>query len=67
MFGLMNKVSIPTALTTSKASSGDDISEIKRTEKGFIVIHKGGTNYLSRNGLDEDFLALLNEKSSAIT
>ncbi|GGK71702.1 YcxB family protein [Amphritea balenae] len=45
----------------------DDISEIKRTEKGFIVIHKGGTNYLSRNGLDEYFLALLNEKSSAIT
>ncbi|WP_372834440.1 YcxB family protein [Pontibacterium sp.] len=45
----------------------DDIAELKTTEKGFIVIHKGGTNYLSRTGLDKDFLARLNDKSNAIT
>ena len=43
----------------------NDIDELKATEKGFIVIHKGGTNYLSRKGLDKNYLDLLAEKSSA--
>ncbi|BBB25940.1 YcxB family protein [Amphritea japonica] len=43
----------------------NDIDELKTTEKGFIVIHKGGTNYLSRKGLDKGYLDLLAEKSSA--
>ena len=44
----------------------NDIDELKTTEKGFIVIHKGGTNYLSRKGLDEGCLDLVTEKSSAM-
>lgn len=44
----------------------NDIDELKTTEKGFIIIHKGGTNYLSRKGLDKDYLDLVTEKSSAM-
>ncbi|WP_036229548.1 YcxB family protein [Marinobacterium jannaschii] len=44
----------------------NDISEIKSTEKGFIVIHNQGTSYLSKNGLDKFFLDLLAEKSKAM-
>ncbi len=43
----------------------NDISEIKSTEKGFVVIHNRGTSYLSKRGLDESFLDLLAAKSSA--
>jgi len=39
-----------------------DITELKNTEKGFVVIHNSGTSYLSRSGLDEDVLALLTAK-----
>lgn len=42
-----------------------DVSEIKSTEKGFVIIHDSGSNYLSRSGLDEDFLELLAAKAIA--
>lgn len=42
-----------------------DITELKNTEKGFVVIHNRGTSYLSRNGLNEDALALLTAKITA--
>jgi hypothetical protein len=41
----------------------NDIAEINSTEKGFVVIHKSGTNYLSRSGIDEGVLALLDAKA----
>ncbi len=44
-----------------------DIAEIKSTEKGFIVIHNQGTSYLSKSGLEKDFLDFLAEKSKAMT
>ena len=44
----------------------NEIDELKSTEKGFIIIHKGGTNYLSRKGLGKDYLDLVIEKSSAM-
>ena len=37
----------------------NDIAEIKSTDKGFVILHKSVTNYLSRNGLNEDALTLL--------
>jgi len=40
----------------------NDIAEIKSTDKGFLILHSGGTSYLSRNGLNEDTLALLAAK-----
>ena len=40
----------------------NDITEIKSTDKGFLILHNSGTNYLSRNGLNEDILALLAAK-----
>lgn len=40
----------------------NDIAEIKSTEKGFIVIHNSDTSYLSRSGIDEDGLALLDAR-----
>jgi len=40
----------------------NDIAEIKSTEKGFLILHDSGTNYLSRNGLGEGALALLATK-----
>ena len=39
-----------------------DITEIKSSDKGFVIIHNGVTNYLSRNGLNEEALALLAAK-----
>lgn len=44
----------------------DDVTEIKSTEKGFIIIHNQGTSYLSKSGLDEGFLEFLAEKSNAM-
>ena len=41
----------------------NDITELKNTEKGFVVIHNSGTSYLSSSGLDEDVLALLTAKA----
>jgi hypothetical protein len=43
-----------------------DISEIKNTERGYVIIYNRGTNYLSKRKLDEDYLNLLAEKSIAI-
>jgi len=40
----------------------NDIAEINSTDKGFLILHSGGTSYLSRNGLNEDTLALLAAK-----
>jgi len=40
----------------------NDIAEIKSTDKGFLILHSGGTSYLSRNGLNENALALLAAK-----
>ena len=45
----------------------NDISEIKSTEKGFVVIHNSVTSYLSKSGLDEDALALLTTKANFLT
>lgn len=42
----------------------NDITELKNTEKGFVVIYNSGTSYLSRSGLDEDVLALLTAKAN---
>ena len=42
----------------------NDITELKSTEKGFVVIHNSGTSYLSRSGLNEDVLALLAAKAN---
>jgi hypothetical protein len=42
-----------------------DITEIKCTEKGFVVVHSSGNNYLSKSGLDEGALALLVIKAQA--
>jgi len=42
----------------------NDITELKNTEKGFVVIHNSGTSYVSRSGLDEDVLALLTAKAN---
>jgi len=42
----------------------NDITELKNTEKGFVVIHNSGTSYLSRSGLDENVLALLTAKAN---
>ena len=39
-----------------------NIAEIKSTEKGFVIIHNNGINYLSGRGLDEDVVALLTAK-----
>ena len=39
-----------------------DITDIRSTEKGFVVVHNSGTNYLSRSGLDEDILAMVSAK-----
>jgi len=39
-----------------------DIAEIKSTDKGFLILHNSGTSYLSRNGLNENTLALLAAK-----
>jgi len=44
----------------------NDITEIKSTEKGFIIIHNQGTSYLSKSGLDNDFLDFLAEKSKVV-
>lgn len=43
-----------------------DIAAIKSTEKGFIVTHNQGTSYLSKSGLDKDFLDCLAEKSKTM-
>jgi hypothetical protein len=40
----------------------NDITEIKSTDKGFVILHNSVTNYLSRNGLNENALALLAAK-----
>ncbi len=40
----------------------NDIAEVRRTDKGFVILHKNVTNYLSKNGLDEGALALLTAK-----
>ncbi len=37
----------------------NDITDIKSTEKGFVIIHNSGTHYLSQSGLDENAVALL--------
>jgi hypothetical protein len=37
----------------------NNITNMKSTEKGFVIIHDGGTSYLSKNGLNEDVLAFL--------
>jgi len=42
----------------------NDITELKSSEKGFMVIHNSGTSYLSKSGLDEDILALLTAKAN---
>jgi len=40
----------------------NDIAEIKNTDKGFLILHSGGTSYLSRKGLNDDALALIAAK-----
>ena len=40
-----------------------DITQIRCTEKGFVVIHNNGSSYLSRCGLDKYALALLVAKA----
>ena len=40
----------------------EDIVEIKATEKGFVIVHVKGVNYLSKKGLGDEVLGLLNEK-----
>ncbi|MGK0441886.1 MAG: hypothetical protein ACJA0N_001691 [Pseudohongiellaceae bacterium] len=40
-----------------------DIAEINNTEKGFVVIYNTGTRYLSRRGIEENTLALLDAKA----
>jgi hypothetical protein len=42
-----------------------DITEVRRTGKGFVVVHSSGNNYLSKSGLDEGALALLVIKAQA--
>jgi hypothetical protein len=42
----------------------NDITEIKPTEKGFVITHTGGSSYLSKQVLDEDALVLLATKST---
>lgn len=37
----------------------DDITDIKSTERGFMISLDSGSSYLSRSGLDEEFLTLL--------
>ncbi|WP_019531326.1 YcxB family protein [Dasania marina] len=39
-----------------------DISELRETEKGFVVSHKSGRNYLSKSALDEAALVFLRAK-----
>jgi hypothetical protein len=36
-----------------------DITQLRSTEKGFVIDHNSGTHYLSRNGLTEYVLALI--------
>lgn len=43
-----------------------DITEIRSTEKGFLIVHNKGTTYLSKKGLDKDFLDFLADKSKFI-
>jgi hypothetical protein len=40
-----------------------DITEIKNTEKGFVIIQNSGTSYLSSSGLNGEFTALLTTKT----
>jgi hypothetical protein len=49
---------------SKKGMLWNDITEIKNTEKGFLITHFSGTSYLSRSGLDEDILALLTAKTN---
>ncbi|MGH1372090.1 MAG: YcxB family protein [Cellvibrionaceae bacterium] len=41
-----------------------EITNIKATEKGFLVSHGSGNRYVSNSGLDEDAVTLLNTKAS---
>ena len=43
-----------------------DVAEIKRTDKGFVVVHNAGTSYLSGSGLCEDALALVSIKTKML-
>lgn len=40
----------------------DNITAITSTEKGFVITHNSGTNYLSKSSLDEDALNFLAAK-----
>jgi len=45
-----------------KSMLWNDITEIRGTEKGFVISHSSGFHYLSRSGLGESILALLAAK-----
>lgn len=45
----------------------NEITEIKSTEKGFVISHNNGIHYLSRSGLDEGVLTLLAEKQKGVS
>jgi len=45
-----------------KSMLWNDITEIRGTEKGFVISHNSGIHYLSRSGLSESILALLAAK-----
>ena len=41
----------------------NDMTNIKSTEKGFVITHQRGTSYLSKRGLEQNLLDLITEKS----
>jgi len=45
-----------------KSMLWNDITEIRNTEKGFVIGHNSGVHYLSRSGLSESILTLLAAK-----
>lgn len=49
-----------------KSMPWSEITEIKSTEKGFVIKNNGGNHYLSKSGLDEFFLAMLIKKSTEL-
>jgi len=44
----------------------DEVSELKETDKGFVITHHKGRNYFSKSGLEEAALAFLKVKAKTV-